>query len=118
MARILIVDDDPDLTDVLASIVEDSGHEAIVARSASEARAVARARRPSLVFADWNMPGGGADVIARYLHEDGCSAPLVVITGMEARLIPWPHVLTKPFNADQLAAVIAQHLLPQDHARE
>ena len=109
MARILIVDDDPDLADVLAAVVEDTGNEPVVARSATEARSLARVRTPALVLADWNIPGGGAELIAEQLREDGCGAPIVVMTGMEVLRVPWPSVLGKPFTTAQLLAVIEEH---------
>lgn len=76
--RILIVDDDEGVIDVLREIVEDGGYEVETVETAVAALAVVRERRPDAVLLDLYMPGvitGDAAVstLASY-------APVIVIT--------------------------------------
>lgn len=82
MARILIVDDDPEILGVLHLYLEQRGHHCLIARRGQVAVQIIREERPDLVITDVMMPGltGGAlyELIRR---EFGPTLPVIVSTG-------------------------------------
>ncbi len=58
---ILIVDDEADIRDLVAGILEDEGYSARTARDADTALAAIAARRPNLVFLDIWLEGSRLD---------------------------------------------------------
>jgi two-component system, OmpR family, alkaline phosphatase synthesis response regulator PhoP len=56
MARIMVVDDDPDIVRVVVKIMEGRGHQVAVARDGIEAIARIRAEPPDVVILDLNLP--------------------------------------------------------------
>ena len=60
-ADILIVDDEADIRDLVAGILEDEGHRTRTAGSSDEALAAIEARRPHLVFLDIWLQGSRLD---------------------------------------------------------
>jgi DNA-binding response OmpR family regulator len=88
-ARILIVDDEPELREVLADALAPLNVEVFSAASGAEAIALAQAQEPDLLIADVRLgDGSGLDVIdrVRSVHQN---VSAVVITGF-----PDPHTLT------------------------
>jgi CheY-like chemotaxis protein len=57
MAKILIVDDEPHLQELVKAIVETGGHSAIVASSGQEALDILKKEKPDLILLDMMMPG-------------------------------------------------------------
>ena len=60
-ADILVVDDEADIRDLVAGILEDEGYAVRTAGDSDTALAAIRARRPSLLIQDIWMQGGGLD---------------------------------------------------------
>ncbi|GAA0265985.1 response regulator transcription factor [Cryptosporangium japonicum] len=56
MARILIVEDEPDMRELMARKLESVGHEVTATRSGSEGLAALRSTRPELVLLDVQLP--------------------------------------------------------------
>jgi CheY-like chemotaxis protein len=56
MAIILIVDDEPTISAMVAELVEDHGHKALRARHGAEALELAREHMPALIISDVMMP--------------------------------------------------------------
>ena len=107
--RILLVDDDGAVRELLAEMFELEGLDVTAAASGEEAlRALEQGPLPSLVVLDMNMPGiSGAEVLQRVKeHPVWGSIPVAVISGTpqrEFRLVSQPDAfLAKPFEADAL----------------
>lgn len=83
MARILIADDDPQASEVIARICQFKGHEVHEARDAEQAMEAAASIAPDLVITDLAMPlGGGQRLVQALREQDGTAAcPVIVITG-------------------------------------
>jgi DNA-binding response OmpR family regulator len=63
MAKVLLVDDDPDVCELLAIALAEDGHQVVIEHDGDAALAVVEAARPDLVLLDWVMPRlGGLDV--------------------------------------------------------
>ena len=63
-ADILIVDDEADIRELVAGILEDEGHGTRLAKDSDEALAAIEERRPSLVFLDIWLQGSRLDGLA------------------------------------------------------
>jgi DNA-binding NtrC family response regulator len=79
--HVLIVDDEPQVAEVLAKSLSREGHRATVAHSGEEALRILDPTDPDAVFLDVSMPGmNGLDVLAEVKRRKP-SLPVVVITG-------------------------------------
>jgi two-component system CheB/CheR fusion protein len=82
---ILVVDDDPEILDLLDLVLTDAGHRAITAVDgvAALARVARDAVGPDLVLVDYNLPGklDGLQLIAALRARAGQPVPAIVLTG-------------------------------------
>lgn len=81
--RVLVVDDDPDVSDYFTSFLGDHGYQVASAASAVEAMSAVESFRPSTVLIDVMMPGrSGLDLLVRLRRDPRWEGlALVVITG-------------------------------------
>src|SRR6478672_10402704 len=82
-ADILIVDDEEDIRDLVAGILEDEGHRTRTAGNSDEALATIEARRPNLVFLDIWLQGSRLDglQVLDIIKEQNPNLPVVMISG-------------------------------------
>ena len=113
--RILLVDDDGAVRELLAEMFELEGLDVATAASGEEAlRALEQGPLPNLVVLDINMPGiSGAEVLRRMKERpDWANIPVAAISGTpqwESRLVSKPDAfLAKPFEADALNEAMAR----------
>jgi CheY-like chemotaxis protein len=110
-APILVVDDDPDILDMLREALEGAGHQVVTARDGLEALERLRTGRPSLILLDMRMPRMDGWEFARAARERGNTAPVVVITAAGdarawAKEIAAEAYMAKPFTISQLLGVV------------
>jgi signal transduction histidine kinase/ActR/RegA family two-component response regulator len=122
--RILVVDDEEPVRELLCDILEDEGVEVTLAANGAEALARFEPGRFDAVLTDIGMPGMNGWELLRQVSERDRQVALAVITGWgelvstheeKAARIEW--VLTKPFSMSQICE-IAQELTRRKHARE
>ncbi|WP_169805855.1 hybrid sensor histidine kinase/response regulator [Azohydromonas lata] len=115
--RVLVVEDNPDGSAMLVSLLEALGHRVARAADGPEALRQAAALRPQLVLLDLGLPGMDGCEVARRLRADAelCGAALVALTGWGAerdRLrtaeAGFDAHLTKPVEPDALRAVVSR----------
>jgi two-component system, NtrC family, nitrogen regulation response regulator NtrX len=118
-ADILIVDDEADIRELVAGILEDEGHRTRTAGSSDEALASIEARRPHLAFLDIWLQGSRLDGlqvldVVRGQHPD---LPIVMISGhgnietaVSAIKAGAYDFIEKPFKADRLVLVAERAL--------
>ncbi len=118
-ADILVVDDEVDIRELVAGILEDEGHRTRTAGSSDEALAAIEARRPHLVFLDIWLQGSRLDglqvlEIIKAQHPD---LPVVMISGhgnietaVSAIKSGAYDFIEKPFKADRLILVAERAL--------
>ena len=114
-ARVLVVDDDPDMITTCAQILTRHGYVCLTASAGSEAIAMIDAERPDLVVTDLHMPGVDGLAVARHARERVPPIPVVLITawpsaggGRDGRLATAQ--LAKPFANAELLAVVRHAL--------
>ncbi len=113
MARILVVDDEGPIRDVLRQLFEYDGHEVTLAASGGEALRVLEEGEPDVVFLDVKMPGmDGLDALAR-MREDRPGLQVVMISGhgtietaVEATRRGAFDFLQKPLDTDRLLVTL------------
>jgi two-component system alkaline phosphatase synthesis response regulator PhoP len=81
--KILVVDDEPDALEQIASILEDNGATIVRARDGDEAIELARKEKPDLMTLDLAMPGkSGVEVFVEVRKDpELCRIPICIITG-------------------------------------
>jgi DNA-binding response OmpR family regulator len=111
MARVLVVDDDPSVSDAISRTLNRRGHETIVVHNGQDALCAAQTQDPSLVVLDVVMPGMDGVEVCRRLRADPKTAhlPIIFLTarimiddkirGFEAGADDY---LTKPFAIQEL----------------
>ncbi|MEH6456911.1 MAG: sigma-54 dependent transcriptional regulator [Cocleimonas sp.] len=79
---ILIVDDEPDIRQLVSEILEDEGYEVKTAENAEEAKDLRRKRRPDLILLDIWMPGqDGISLLKDWQESNSLSCPVVMMSG-------------------------------------
>ena len=110
VARILIVDDDPDILALVRFKLEASGHEVLTAADGEAGLSVARAQKPDLVLADWTMPRlTGVQMLAEMRADpDIAGIPFILLTA-RAQQVEEPGIdgfIAKPFSLSDLTASV------------
>ena len=118
-ADILIVDDESDIRELVAGILEDEGYTTRRARDADEALVAVRTRRPNLIFLDIWLTGSRLDglELLEAIKEEHPDVPVVMISGhgnietaVSAIRKGAYDFIEKPFKADRLLLVAERAL--------
>ncbi|CAM3657285.1 phosphate regulon transcriptional regulator PhoB [Rheinheimera salexigens] len=113
--RILIVEDEAPIRDMLSFVVEQNGYQADTAADYDEAILAIVEPYPDLILLDWMLPGGSGIQIAKKMkqHEITRNIPIIMITarGEEEDKVRGLEVgaddyVTKPFSPKELMARI------------
>jgi len=81
-AQVLVVDDEPEIRQLLKDVLEDEGYRVAVCQDAAEARAALAAARPDLMLLDVWLPGEDGITLLRGLQAGGGPGfPVVMISG-------------------------------------
>lgn len=116
---ILIVDDEKDIRDLVAGILEDEGHQARTAADSDSALEIIRERRPSLIFLDIWIQGSKLDGLELLdeIKKDHPEVPIVMISGhgnIETAVSAIQRgaydYIEKPFKVDRLVLVAERAL--------
>ena len=116
---ILIVDDEPDIRDLIEGILADEGYETRQAANSDQALAAFKLRRPSLVILDIWLQNSKLDGlgILEALHSEAPRVPCVMISGhgtietaVQAIQQGAYDFIEKPFKSDRLLLIIARAL--------
>ncbi len=81
-ARILVVDDEPDIRGLVKEILEEEGYAVTTAESAAAAREARRGQRPDLVLLDIWMPDlDGISLLREWNERGGLPCPVIMMSG-------------------------------------
>ena len=113
--RALVVDDAPDVTEMIATFLQHAGFDAVMAFSAPEALEVAQSERFEVIISDIGMPGMNGYDLARALRAlpEYSNVPMIAVTGFSmyddkgrALQSGFNAQMTKPINPMSLLDLI------------
>jgi DNA-binding response OmpR family regulator len=113
---VLVVEDDPDIRQALAELLEEEGYDCMLAEDGADALESLGRRTPALLLIDLLMPVmNGVELIAQLgRHEQWRNLPIIVMTAADDRIIGLDvgslnvPVLRKPVDLGTLAQVLAK----------
>jgi DNA-binding NtrC family response regulator len=79
---IMVVDDEPDIRQLVSEILEDEGYRVVTAENAAKARELHRSRKPDLILLDIWMPGqDGISLLKEWRESDSLCCPVIMMSG-------------------------------------
>jgi two-component system OmpR family response regulator len=112
-ARLLVVDDEPNILELLSASLRFAGFEVAAASDGQQALALAGTFAPDLVVLDVMMPGLDGFEVARRLRNDKARTPVLFLTARDATqdkvtglTIGGDDYVTKPFSLEEVIARI------------
>ncbi len=117
--RILIIDDDDAMVDVLRQRLHRQGYDILVATSGDEGLAAARRETPSLILLDLRLPDADGFSVCQELADSSetCAIPVIILSGMErpdiirrSRAAGCQYFVRKPYDPNALL-ILVQHAI-------
>jgi DNA-binding NtrC family response regulator len=115
--RLLIVDDESSIRDMLAIFFHKRGFEVVTASSFAEGTAGAARSNPDLILSDIKMPDGNGLDLLRKVKAENPKTPVIMITAhtstsdaIEAMKAGAVDYIAKPFNVEELAMLVDRAL--------
>jgi two-component system OmpR family response regulator len=112
-ARLLVVEDDPNILELLSASLRFAGFDVSTATSGSAAVNAAKDRRPDLVVLDVMLPDLDGFEVIKMMREGGTRTPVVFLTARDATddkirglTLGGDDYVTKPFSLEELTARI------------
>jgi DNA-binding NtrC family response regulator len=124
--HILVVDDEPDIRELVREILEDEDYEVATAENGEMARQALRDQRPDLILLDIWMPDlDGISLLKEWAEDDGLPCPVVMMSGhgtvetaVEATRLGAYDFLEKPLSLAKLLLTVERALEADRLARE
>ena len=85
--RLLVIDDEPVLAELVASAARDSGFEPVLTSDDAVFREDFVANRPDMVALDLGMPGMDGVELLRFLAEHDYKSPVLIVSGFDERVL-------------------------------
>ena len=125
-AHILVVDDEPDIRQLVRDILEDENYSVAVAENAEAARQALRARRPDLILLDIWMPDlDGISLLKEWTDGRDLACPVIMMSGhgtvetaVEATRLGAYDFLEKPLSLAKLLLTVERALEADRLAQE
>lgn len=107
--RILVVEDDPSIREVLCMVLALDGHQVEEASTGEEALSKCNAET-DIVLTDYMMTGMKGDELAKAIKKRYPSKTIIMLTGFPPDQMPQEvsQVLLKPFNTEFLRRVVVE----------
>jgi len=112
-ARLLVVDDEPNIVELLSASLRFAGFEVATAVTGAQAVTVARSFRPDLLVLDVMLPDMDGFAVLRRLRSEGARVPVVFLTARDATedkvtglTLGGDDYVTKPFSLEEVVARI------------
>jgi two-component system OmpR family response regulator len=125
LARVLVVDDEASITDLVSTVLRYEGFDVQVAGNGWDALRAAQSFAPDLVILDLMLPDHDGFEIHRRLRDRGVQAPVIFLTARDATedkvrglTLGGDDYVTKPFSLEELVARIRAVLRRTGGGRE
>src|SRR5579859_4093486 len=119
-AEIWVVDDDPALRWVMDKALAEAGHAVRLFASAEEAKQALATAAPAVLVSDVRLPGESGFDLLKHLRKEHPRLPVIVVTAhadLESAVAAYQggafEYLPKPFDVDELAALVQRALQTQ-----
>ncbi len=119
---ILVVDDDPELTDGLRIVLEKHGYRVITARDGQQGKQQVYNQRPDLMILDMMMPRMGGYPVLEHFKGKPDAPPIIMITANEgsrhkayAEYLGVIDYIRKPFAMERLLESVERVHVRQSH---
>jgi CheY-like chemotaxis protein len=113
--RVVVVEDNPDIRDLLVELLRESGHEVACAEDGPRGLEQLLSFVPQIAFVDIGLPGFDGFELARRARACGCTARLVAVTGYaeaedkrRAKESGFNQHLTKPVQAAEIQRALVE----------
>jgi len=114
LCRVLVVDDQPEVTETLGALLEQIGHVPLAAATGSSALAIVEGEHPDLVLLDLGLPDiHGYDVVKQIRGRQGRDVIVAAISGhggpedvARAQQAGFDHYLVKPIGVESLRRLV------------
>lgn len=123
--KILLVDDDDSLRDMLSIVLKKEGYDVVSLESAMLALKILKKRSFDLIISDIKMPGVSGIKLLSKIKSINNEIPIIMITAyastndaVEAMKLGAEDYITKPFNLDELKIIINKALYKKNIERE
>jgi CheY-like chemotaxis protein len=115
--EVLIVDDEAEIRDLLRFILEAEGYQVAEVTNGTDAVLRLKEQPLALVLLDLHMPVMDGRNVLTELRTQGITVPVIILTAgvgavQELRQLGAAAYLDKPFEVDQLLALVARHARP------
>lgn len=115
--KVLIVDDEKAIVDILRFNLERSGYEPLFAYDGPTGLAMAREKKPDLILLDVMLPGMDGFMVCSALRSEGDNVPIIMITAREEENdkvfgleMGADDYITKPFSMRELMARVKANM--------
>lgn len=122
--KILVVDDEQPIADILRFNLEKEGYEVVCAYDGDEAVALAEEEKPDLVLLDIMLPGKDGNEVCREIRKNQ-SMPIIMLTAKDSEIdkvlgleLGADDYVTKPFSNRELIARVKANLRRQQQMPE
>lgn len=116
--RVLVVDDDPHIREVVGVALSDEGYEVLTAEHGAAALVRVASSQPDVILLDLRMPVmDGSEFARRYRQTPGPHAPIVVLTAWrdtedDGNQVEAEAFLAKPFRLGDLLSIVDRYTRP------
>ncbi len=124
MATVLIVDDEPNITEILEMVLRDEGMEVLKTGSGRDALAILREHEVDVVISDIRMPGFSGVELLREAKQIALETVFIMITAFattETAIEALQHgaydYITKPFRMEELRSIVRRALEKKESSK-
>jgi len=119
-ARILVVDDEPEITEIIEAFLDNAGYQVRVLNKAQEAIENAQEFKPDLILLDIMMPGTDGYTVCNQIKENAGlkNTPVIFLTGKDSKddqgksfQVGGDMYIKKPFSCERLLEIVNVVLL-------
>jgi two-component system, OmpR family, response regulator VicR len=122
--KILVVDDEQPIADILKFNLEKEGYEVVVANDGDEAIKLAESENPDLILLDIMLPNKDGNEVCREIRKTK-TTPIIMLTAKDSEIdkvlgleLGADDYVTKPFSNRELIARVKANLRRQQHVPE
>jgi CheY-like chemotaxis protein len=124
MHTILVVEDEPEVRDMVSAVLDDAGHKVVLATNGVEALARLEEVRPDAILSNVVMPVMDGKELCKEIqaHPEYRTIPVIFLSGTQESIIiedcKPAALIMKPFDFDELLSVINAILRPPGAAAD